>query len=106
MVAPLQYDGRIYSFIDKLYKGDGVLENPEYLNGYLARANQDSIKRISMCSFKEGKIFALNPNSGALDLTFTRNDSNKTRINSEGEVENACYNLLSNSKTLSDFTPY
>lgn len=106
MVAPLQYDGRIYSFIDKLYKGDGVLENPEYLNGYLARANQDSIKRISMCSFKEGKIFALNPSTGALDLTFTRNDANKTRINSEGEVENACYNLLSNSKTLSDFTPY
>jgi hypothetical protein len=106
MVAPLQYDGKIYKFIDKLYKGDGVLENPEYLNGYLARANADNIKRISMCSFKEGKIFGFNPDSGTLDLTFTRNDTNKTRINSEGQVENACYNLLSNSKTLSDFTPY
>lgn len=106
MVAPLQYDGKIYKFINKLYKGDGVLENPEYLNGYLARANADSIKRISMCSFKEGKIFGFNPDSGTLDLTFTRNDTNKTRINSEGQVEDACYNLVSNSKTFSDFTSY
>ena len=106
MIAPLQYDGRIYRFINKLYKSDGVLENPEYLNGYLARANADSIKRISMCSFKEGKIFGFNPDNGLLDLSFGGNGSNQTRINSEGQVENSCYNLLSNSKTLSDFTTY
>lgn len=106
MIAPLQYDGRIYKFIDKLYKGDGVLENPEYLNGYLARANADSIKRISMCSFKEGKILGFNPSNGLLDLSFGGNGSNQTRINSAGQVEDACYNLVSNSKTFSDFTSY
>lgn len=106
MIAPLQYDGRVYKFIDKLYKSDSVLENPEYLNAYLSRANTNSIKRISMCSFKQGKIIGFNPDNGLLDLDFVRNDSNQTRINSEGQVENACYNLVSNSKTFSDFTSY
>lgn len=106
MVAPLQYDGKIYKFVEKLYKGDGVLENPEYLNLHLSKANSDNIKRIAVSAHKEGKIFSLNPDSGVLDLTFTRNDANKTRVNSEGQVEDACYNLLSNTKTFSGFTPY
>lgn len=59
---------------------------------------------ITPSSIKESKIHSIIPNNNFGDLTYTRADTNGTVVNKDGFIENACYNLLPNSNTLSAWT--
>lgn len=56
---------------------------------------------ITPTACKESKLYALKPQSGNGDLTWTRN-SGATRVNSAGLIENVPYNLVSWSEQFND----
>lgn len=101
MVAPLQYNGELYSHVKKATSLGGVVASIEHVADDIEQAKKlDGGVKITGISYKEGFILGIDPlniSSNVLDLSYARNDSVKSIINSQGQIQQAAYNLIKNS---------
>ena len=79
---------------------DGNVCNNQFLYVIKRFINKASLI-ITPAGYKSNKIFAVKPNDGNGDLIWTR-ASNAKRINADGYIEDACYNLLTYSEQLNN----